>query len=48
MEDMLKQADELTTTIGIMQRMQDLMQQMVDTTHRWWKARTRFRTSRRT
>jgi RND superfamily putative drug exporter len=34
MEDMLKQADELTTTIGIMQRMYGLMQQMVDTTHR--------------
>jgi RND superfamily putative drug exporter len=34
MEDMLKQADEMTTTIGIMQRMYDLMQQMVDTTHR--------------
>jgi putative drug exporter of the RND superfamily len=34
MEDMLKQADELTSTIGIMQRMYGLMQQMVDTTHR--------------
>lgn len=34
MEDMLKQAEELTTTIGIMQHMYGLMQQMVDTTHR--------------
>ena len=34
MEDMLKQADELTTTISIMKRMYGLMQQMVDTTHR--------------
>lgn len=34
MEDMLKQADEMTTTIGIMQRMYGLMQQLVDTTHR--------------
>ena len=34
MDDMLKQADEMTTTIKIMQRMYDLMQQMVDTTHR--------------
>ncbi|OBK74290.1 RND family transporter [Mycobacterium sp. 1274761.0] len=34
MEDMLKQADEMTTTIGIMQRMYGLMQQMVDATHR--------------
>ena len=34
MDDMLKQADEMTTTINLMQRMQDTMQQMVDTTHR--------------
>jgi RND superfamily putative drug exporter len=34
MEDMLKQADEMTTTIGIMQRMYSLMQQLVQTTHR--------------
>jgi putative drug exporter of the RND superfamily len=34
MEDMLKQADEMTTTINLMQRMYDLMQQMVATTHR--------------
>jgi RND superfamily putative drug exporter len=34
MDDMLKQADDLTTTIGIMQRMYALMQQLVDTTHR--------------
>ena len=31
---MLKQADEMTTTINLMQRMYDMMQQMVDTTHR--------------
>ena len=37
MEDMLKQADEMTTTIGIMQRMYGLMQQLVDTTHRMVK-----------
>ena len=34
MDDMLKQADEMTTTINLMQRMYDTMQQMVDTTHR--------------
>ncbi len=34
MEDMLKQADEMTTTIGIMQRMYGLLQQLVATTHR--------------
>ncbi|AGB20780.1 Transport protein [Mycobacterium sp. JS623] len=34
MEDLLKQADEMSTTIGLMQSMYDLMQQMVDTTHR--------------
>ena len=34
MDDMLKQADEMTTTINLMQRMYDLMQQLVDTTHR--------------
>jgi putative drug exporter of the RND superfamily len=34
MEDMLKQADEMTTTIGIMQRMYGLMQQLVGITHR--------------
>ncbi|RDH76125.1 MMPL family transporter [Mycolicibacterium moriokaense] len=34
MEDMLDQADEMTTTINLMQRMYELMQQMVDTTHR--------------
>ena len=34
MEDMLKQADDLTTTIGIMQHMYGLMQQIVQTTHR--------------
>jgi RND superfamily putative drug exporter len=33
MDDMLQQADQLTTTIGIMQRMYALMQQLVDTTH---------------
>jgi putative drug exporter of the RND superfamily len=33
MEDMLKQADEMGATIGVMQRMYGLMQQMVDTTH---------------
>ena len=34
MNDMLKQADEMTKTIGIMQHMYELMQQMTDTTHR--------------
>jgi putative drug exporter of the RND superfamily len=34
MADLLKQADEMTTTINLMQSMFDLMQQMVDTTHR--------------
>ena len=34
MEDMLEQADDMGTTITIMQRMYELMQQMVDTTHR--------------
>jgi putative drug exporter of the RND superfamily len=34
MDDMLKQADEMTTTINLMQRMYDTLQQMVDTTHR--------------
>ncbi|MGH3724522.1 MAG: RND family transporter [Mycobacterium sp.] len=34
MEDMLKQADDMTTTINLMQRMYELMQQMVATTHR--------------
>ena len=34
MDDMLKQADEMTTTINLMQRMYGLMQQLVDTTHR--------------
>ena len=34
MDDMLKQADEMTTTINLMQRMYDPMKQMVDTTHR--------------
>ena len=34
MEDMLKQADDMSTTIAIMQRMYGLMQQMVATTHR--------------
>jgi RND superfamily putative drug exporter len=34
MDDMLKQANEMTTTIGLMQHMYDTMQQMVDTTHR--------------
>ncbi|BBY96195.1 membrane protein [Mycobacterium gallinarum] len=34
MADMLKQADEMTTTIGIMQRMYGLMQQIVGTTTR--------------
>jgi RND superfamily putative drug exporter len=33
MDDMLKQADDLTTTIGIMQRMYAMMQQLVNTTH---------------
>ena len=34
MDDMLKQADEMTTTISLMQHMYDTMKQMVDTTHR--------------
>ncbi len=34
MNDMLKQADDMTATINLMQRMYDVMQQMVDTTHR--------------
>jgi putative drug exporter of the RND superfamily len=34
MDDLLKQADEMSTTINLMQSMYDLMQQMVDTTHR--------------
>ena len=34
MNDMLKQADELSTTISLMQRMSDLMQQLVTATHR--------------
>ena len=34
MNDMLKQADEMSTTINLMQRMYDLMQQLVNTTHR--------------
>jgi RND superfamily putative drug exporter len=34
MNDMLKQADEMTTTIATMQRMYDLMTQLVATTHR--------------
>jgi RND superfamily putative drug exporter len=33
MNDILKQADELTKTIGIMQRMYGLVQQLVTTTH---------------
>ena len=34
MNDMLKQADEMTKTIATMQRMYDLMTQLVGTTHR--------------
>ncbi|OLP02715.1 hypothetical protein BVU76_08170 [Mycolicibacterium porcinum] len=34
MEDMLKQADQMTQTINVMQRMYELMSQMVATTHR--------------
>jgi len=34
MNDLLKQADEMTTMIGVMQRMYGLMQQMDDATHR--------------
>ena len=34
MEDLVEQADQLTTMIGVMQRMYKLMGQMVDTTHR--------------
>ncbi|MGV9800268.1 MMPL/RND family transporter [Mycobacterium sp. NPDC003449] len=33
MEDLLKQADEMSTTIALMQRMNDLMTQMVGITH---------------
>ncbi len=33
MNDLLKQADEMSTTISLMQRMYDLMQQLVNTTH---------------
>ncbi|MGV0653876.1 RND family transporter [Mycolicibacterium thermoresistibile] len=33
MDDMLKQADELTETIALMRRMQSLMEEMVATTH---------------
>ena len=46
MEDMLKQADKMATTIAIMQRMYGLMQQMVDTTHRMVRPRMTYRTSR--
>ena len=34
MKEMLEQADNMATTITVMQRMYELMQQMVDTTHR--------------
>jgi RND superfamily putative drug exporter len=34
MEDMLEQADQMSTTISLMQRMYDLMEQMVGATHR--------------
>jgi RND superfamily putative drug exporter len=34
MKDMLKQADELSNTISLMQRMYNLMQQLANTTHR--------------
>ncbi|KWX19924.1 membrane protein [Mycolicibacterium wolinskyi] len=34
MEDLLDQADQLTTMINVMERMYGLMRQMVDTTHR--------------
>ena len=34
MNDMLKQADDLTTMINVMQHMYEVLQQMVDTTHR--------------
>ncbi|MBN3512132.1 RND family transporter [Mycolicibacterium nivoides] len=34
MEDLVKQADDMSTTISLMQRMYELMQQMVGTTHR--------------
>ena len=34
MKEMLEQADNMGTTITVMQRMYELMQQMVDTTHR--------------
>ena len=33
-KDLLKQADEMSTTINTMQRMYDLMQQLANTTHR--------------
>ena len=33
MNDMLKQADEMSTTISLMQRMYDSMQELVNTTH---------------
>jgi putative drug exporter of the RND superfamily len=34
MNELLKQADQMTGTINLMQRMYDLMQQLADTTHR--------------
>ncbi|MFV8171588.1 MMPL family RND transporter [Mycolicibacterium peregrinum] len=34
MEDLVKQADDMSATISLMQRMYELMQQMVGTTHR--------------
>src|ERR1700736_6109207 len=34
MNELLKQADQMTETINLMQRMYDLMQQLADTTHR--------------
>ena len=34
MNDLLQQADDIATTIGVMQHMYSLMQQMADTTHR--------------
>jgi putative drug exporter of the RND superfamily len=34
MNDLLQQADQLETTIGVLQRMYGLMQQLTDTTHR--------------
>ncbi|OBG81528.1 hypothetical protein A5733_01130 [Mycobacterium sp. NS-7484] len=33
MEDLLEQADDMSTTIALMQRMYELMKEMVDTTH---------------